>query len=166
MASQVKNIAGFSRSFYVGTIPLQPPPRIKVLEALGAVAGGRVRLLSDKQAEVDASEGRRTYRVYVDVENHVADSDDNGTVFRNYVGYPIIAVLMAAKILPYHEEIAKPLAGVKWRSLNERYKSYRVVESLVKKKLAENGINSEKVDEAITTVLSSLEQLKLAKPST
>ncbi|MEM4345610.1 MAG: hypothetical protein QXI02_01795 [Candidatus Caldarchaeum sp.] len=151
---------------YVGTVPLQSPPRVKVLEALGAVAGGRVRLLSDKQAEVDASEGRRTYRVYVDVENHVAESDDNGTVFRNYVGYPIIAVLMAAKILPYYEEIAKPLAGVRWRSLNERYKSYRVVESLVKKKLAEHGIRSDKVDEAITAVLSMLEQLKLAKPST
>jgi hypothetical protein len=79
---------------------LSTPPRVKVLEALGAVSGGRVRVLSEREAEVDASEGQRTYRVYVDLEKRVADSDDNGTVYRGYVGYPIIAFLMALKKLP------------------------------------------------------------------
>jgi hypothetical protein len=50
---------------------LSTPPRVKVLEALGAVSGGRVRVLSEREAEVDASEGQRTYRVYVDLEKRL-----------------------------------------------------------------------------------------------
>ncbi|MEM3176732.1 MAG: hypothetical protein QXE49_03650, partial [Nitrososphaerota archaeon] len=64
---------------------LSSPPRVKVLEAVGAVAGERVRVLGEAQAEVRASEGDRTYRVFLDVSRRVADSDDNGTRFRNYI---------------------------------------------------------------------------------
>ncbi len=143
---------------------LANPPRIKVLEALGAVAGGRVRIISDNEAEVDASEGARTYKVSVDLEKRLANSDDNGTVYRNYVGYPIIAVLMVKKVLPYDEEVARPLADIKWRSLNEQYKSYRMVERLVKEILSSHGVNSRKVDDIIRNVLAELESLSLHKP--
>ena len=145
---------------------LSMPPRVKVLEALGAVSGGRVRVLSDKEAEVDASEGQRTYRVYVDLEKRVTDSDDNGTVYRGYVGYPIIAFLMALKQLPYDEEIGRLLASVRWRTINERYKSYRVVESVIKEQLAKGGIPSERVDRVIKDVLEQVEKLGLSKAST
>ncbi|MEM2236819.1 MAG: hypothetical protein QXR26_04750 [Candidatus Caldarchaeum sp.] len=146
-------------------LKLATPPRIKVLEALGAVAGGRVRIISDKEAEVDASEGSRTYKVYVDLENHVANCDDNGTVYRNYVGYPIIAFLMAKNLLPYDESLAKPLAGVKWRSLNERYKSYRKVEAIIKEMVSKHGVQSMRVDQVIEEVLRRLEGFGLQKPS-
>jgi hypothetical protein len=148
------------------TLRLSTPPRVKVLEALGAVSGGRVRVLSEREAEVDASEGQRTYRVYVDLEKRVADSDDNGTVYRGYVGYPIIAFLMALKKLPYDEEIGRELAPIKWRSINERYKSYRVVESVVKEKLAKAGVSPERVDRVIRDVLEQVERLELSRAST
>ncbi len=145
---------------------LSNPPRIKVLEALGAVAGGRVRIISDNEAEVYSSEGIRTYRVSVDLEKRLANSDDNGTVYRNYVGYPIIAFLMVKNVLPYDEEVARPLADIKWRSLNEQYKSYRMVEELVKKMLSSHGIDGKKVDTIVRNVLEKLEGLSLHKPVT
>ncbi len=46
---------------------LRMPPRIKVLEALGALADGRVEVINDKEALVKSSDGTRTYKVYVDV---------------------------------------------------------------------------------------------------
>ncbi|MEM3808295.1 MAG: hypothetical protein QW413_06875, partial [Nitrososphaerota archaeon] len=73
---------------------LSLPPRIKVLEAAGAVAGGRVKIISEKEAEVRASEGERIYRVFKDSKSGVVSSDDNGTTYRNYVGYPIVAFMM------------------------------------------------------------------------
>jgi hypothetical protein len=79
---------------------LSTPPRVKVLEALGAVSGGRVRVLSEREAEVDAFGGPAYLQGYVDLEKRVADSDDNGTVYRGYVGYPIIAFLMGFKETP------------------------------------------------------------------
>jgi hypothetical protein len=54
------------------------PPRIKILEALSAIADGRIKLLSEKDAEVVSSDGARTYRVYVDLGRRAAYSDDTG----------------------------------------------------------------------------------------
>jgi len=144
-------------------VRLSTPPRIKVLEALGAVAGGRVKVISEKEAEVGASEGNRTYKVYVDLEKKQAYSDDNGTVFRNYVGYPIIAFLMVKKVLPFDEEMSKPLADVKWRTLNERYKSYKAVEELMKDSLSKHGISRKRVDEFVRDVLNKIASLELSK---
>ncbi|MEM2034341.1 MAG: hypothetical protein QXS80_09080, partial [Candidatus Caldarchaeum sp.] len=142
------------------------PPRVKVLEALGAVAGGRIKVLDDRNCLVDASEGTRTYKVYVDIEKKIANSDDNGTFYRNYIGYPIIAFLMVKGLLSYDPAIATPLAEIKWRTLNERYKSYWKVETLIKKMLAEKGVKPEDVDRFVSKVLDELAALGLRKQAT
>ena len=111
------------------------PPRIKVLEALGAIADGRVKVLGHGRAEVISSEGDRVYKVYVDVEKGLAYSDDNGTRLRGYVGYPIIALLMKMGVLTYDERLAEALKGIPWRRLNETYKRYSIVERIVKSML-------------------------------
>ncbi|MCS7110074.1 MAG: hypothetical protein NZ956_01205 [Candidatus Caldarchaeum sp.] len=147
----------------MGVVRLRTPPRVKVLEALGAVAGKRVKIVDENNCLVDASEGPRTYKVFVDLSNQMAQSDDNGTVFRDYVGYPIIAFLMASGKISYDEKIANPIASVKWRSLNERYKSYAKVESVVKNLLAKQGIKPEEVDEFVAKVLHEVETLGLRK---
>uniref|UniRef100_A0A7J3G764 Uncharacterized protein n=1 Tax=Caldiarchaeum subterraneum TaxID=311458 RepID=A0A7J3G764_CALS0 len=151
---------------FVGEVLLSVPPRVKVLEALGAVAGGRVKVVDERNCLVDASEGPRTYKVYVDVEKKIANSDDNGTFYRNYVGYPIIAFLMVKGLLSYDPALAAPLADIKWRTLNERYKSYWKVESLIKKMLLEKGFRPEDVDRFVSKVLDELSTLGLRKPVT
>jgi len=150
----------------VAEVLLAVPPRVKVLEALGAVAGGRIKVLDDRNCLVDASEGTRTYKVYVDIEKKIANSDDNGTFYRNYIGYPIIAFLMVKGLLSYDPAIATPLAEIKWRTLNERYKSYWKVETLIKKMLAEKGVKPEDVDRFVSKVLDELAALGLRKQAT
>jgi len=140
---------------------LEPPPRIKVLEALGSIADGRVTLLDDRRARVESSMGDRTYTVYVDVERGEAYSDDNGTRLRGYVGYPIIAVLMLRGLLPYDERIARALAGLPWKELNERYKRYAVVESLVKRRAEERGVGAAEIDRFVSLVMGRLSALRL-----
>lgn len=166
MEAEGKNLILVRSILFVDRVRLQVPPRIKVLEALGAVAGKRVRVVDDRSCLVDASEGPRTYKVFLDLENRIAESDDNGTVFRNYVGYPIIAYLMTLGKLSYDQKIAEPLARIKWRSLNERYKSYAKVESIIKKTLLKHGISSQSVDEFIEKALKEIEALGLSKPVT
>ncbi|MEZ0248471.1 MAG: hypothetical protein ABWJ97_04290 [Thermoproteus sp.] len=142
------------------------PPRIKVLEALSALADGRVKLLSDKDAEVVSSDGTRTYRVHVDVGRRVAYSDDNGTVYRGYVGYPILSFLMARGLLPVDQKLGEALRGIPWRKLNEEYKKYEAVIQVIKAGLRERGISDEEVDRYIDLVLSHLKKLglRLEKP--
>ncbi len=139
---------------------LKLPPRIKVLEALGAIADGRVKKVGDHY-EVVSSEGDRVY--VVTVEGNKASSTDNGTTYRNYVGYPIIAVLMLEGRLPFNERVSKALKGIDWRKLNEQYKSYAKVEELVKKIAEERGVKREELDSTVEVVLNELSRIPLEK---
>jgi len=142
--------------------PLRLPPKIKVLEALGALADGRVRL-GDGRAEVVSSEGDRVYEVCVDLERGLADSTDNGTKFRGYVGYPIIAVLMALGALPFDREVAEALRGVPWRKLNEKYKKYSKVMEVVLEEAEKKGVSRERVLSLVDEVMKKLKELGLKK---
>lgn len=142
------------------------PPRIKILEALSAIADGRIKLLGEKDAEVVSSDGARTYRVYVDLGRRAAYSDDNGTVYRGYVGYPIISFLMARGVLPIDERLGQALKGIPWRKLNEQYKRYDAVMELVKAQLKDRGIPGDEVERYIDAVMERLKGLglRLEKP--
>ena len=144
---------------------LRPPPRIKVLEALGAIADGRVECLDQSctAARVTSSEGDRVYRVYVDAAGGAAYSDDNGTRFRGYIGYPIIAVLMKQGRLPYDERLAEALKGIPWRRLNESLKRYALVENEVKKIAAERGVDPRELDAFVDRVYGLLKRLRIKK---
>ncbi|MEM2217139.1 MAG: hypothetical protein QW291_07120 [Thermofilaceae archaeon] len=140
---------------------LTQPPRIKVLEALGSIADGRVRLIDSDRASVESSTGERAYTVYVNMEKGVAFSDDNGTKFRGYIGYPIIAVLMLKGVLPFDERLAKALTGIPWKELNEQYKRYAIVEELVKREAEKRGAIPKEVDSFVKRVMDRLSQIQL-----
>lgn len=142
---------------------LNLPPRIKVLEALGSIADGRVKIISESEAEVISSTGDRKYRVRVNVNLRKVFSDDNGTLYRNYIGYPIIAFLMLKGLIPYDRNLAMALKGINWRRLNEMYKNYSLVEKYVKNLLKDKGFDEEYVDRFINDVLATLKKLSLER---
>lgn len=138
----------------------KPTPEIKVLEALGCIADDRIRLTEDG-AEVISSDGTRKYKVVFDGES--IGSTDNGTRFRGYMGYPIIAYLMVKGLLPYDEKIAQGLKGFPWRRLNEKYKRYWIVEKIALKRLEERGVEEKRVKEFVRKVLGKLKDLGLRR---
>lgn len=140
---------------------LRMPPRIKVLEAIGAIADNRIKKIDDKTYEVISSDGTRKYRVIIDFNTRRVYSDDNGTRLRGYVGYPIIAVLMLNGILPFNERLSKALKGIPWRKLNETYKKYAIVEKIVKELAQKNGVKSYEIDLFVENVLKRLRSLYL-----
>ncbi|BCS92918.1 hypothetical protein L3N51_00806 [Metallosphaera sp. J1] len=139
---------------------LRQPPRIKVLEALGAIADQRVKKVNEHY-EVVSSEGDRKYTVKVEGDN--VSSDDNGTRYRNYVGYPIIAVLMLEGRLPYDDELARALAGIPWRKLNEEMKDYSKVEEIVLEKAEQKGVKRERIEDFVSKVMEDVRRLRLNK---
>ncbi len=140
---------------------LSLPPRVKVLEALSAIADERIRVLSDKIAQVISSDRTRQYTVILDLENRVVYSNDNGTKYRRYIGYPIISFLMIKRILEYNDRLAQALRGIPWKRLNETYKRYIIVERIVKDLAKKKGIEPHEIDEFIDKVMSQLEGLEL-----
>ncbi|BFH73542.1 hypothetical protein SJAV_14860 [Sulfurisphaera javensis] len=140
---------------------LKNPPRIKVLEALGAIADNRVKIINENECEVVSSEGDRVYKVII--KENLVNSTDNGTMYRNYIGYPIIACLMLMKKLPFNEKIARALKGIPWRRLNEEYKNYSKVEEIVFSIAKERDINKEELENFIKVILNELGRLHLRK---
>jgi hypothetical protein len=141
------------------------PPRIKVLEAAGAIGDGRVKL-GEKAgdtllvAQVRSSDGSRTYRVAlkrVDSRIH-AYSDDNGTRYRGYVGYPIIALMMLANLLPRNPRVENALKGIPWKALNEKFKKYSLVEEHIRSMISDK-ISWSEVESFRSDVLKKLSRM-------
>ncbi len=140
---------------------LRLPPRIKILEALGAIGDKRIHILDERHARVVSSDGTREYNVYADLERKLVYSDDNGTRFRNYIGYPIIAFLMLKGILPFDKRLAEALRGIPWRELNEKFRSYAIVESIVKRIAKERGVDPRELDKFVAEVMNKLKSIEL-----
>ncbi|MGC8557903.1 MAG: hypothetical protein ACP5NC_02770 [Nitrososphaeria archaeon] len=134
------------------------PPRIKVLEAVSALASGRVKRI-DGGFKVRASLGNREYTVILSGES--AYSDDNGTVHRQYIGYPIIAVMIMEGNIPDFPELGRVISDVPWAKLNAVMRSYKKVEKHVKEVASRAGISDEMVDRYIEDVMGILRERRL-----
>ena len=129
------------------------PPREKVNEAWSALADGRIRLdRENNRAEVDSSDGSKTYTVTWDGDCYT--SNDNATYWKLYPGYPIIAVMMLLGLLPYDSEVAGQWAGINWTRLNNDFR--RDYAKAVDKVIDDRGLDSAVVDKAVDEVLSAL----------
>ncbi|MEL9909475.1 MAG: hypothetical protein QXP97_02530 [Desulfurococcus sp.] len=138
---------------------LARPPRIKVLEAAGCIGDNRVKIVDSSRAVVSSSTGERKYRVILlEEEQGVfrAYSDDNGTVYKGYVGYPIIAFMILRGYLPIDNVIVKAFTGIPWKELNEKYKKYSIVENIVISRAEKTGISRNIIDDYINVILKKL----------
>ena len=147
--------------------PLRKPPKIKFLEAEGALGDGRVKLIHDepslKRAIITSSTGVKRYHVAIALENGIvrAYSDDNGTRLRGYVGYPILSLMIISGLLPRDERVEEALKGIPWKKLNEYYKKYSLVIEEVKKIAEERGYNPIILDDYMVKGLKTLSRLKV-----
>ncbi len=147
-------------------IKLKMPPKIKILEAAGAIADGRITIekANDETiiAKVISSEKDKTYKVIIKKANddYIVYSDDNGTKLRGYIGYPIISVMMLTGLLSRDQNVEDALKEIEWRKLNETYKKYYVVEEIVLKK-AEPKLPRSYILDFRNNILNELEKIKV-----
>jgi len=137
------------------------PPRIKVLEALGTIGDRRIKV-SRNSAKVTSSLGEKTYDVSWNGKDAII-SNDNGSMYKGYLGYPSIALLMLKKILPFDAKKAEALRDIRWKELNERFKNYFKVEVIVKTVASRRGVKQNEIDEFILKVLAKIKELKIKK---
>ena len=98
------------------------PPIIKIYEAIGAVADSRLQL-SDNTAKCFSSSGNKYYDVIYDPEKNAIMTNDNGSYWKGYLGYPAIAFLLQKELLPYNKELALTLKGIPWKDINQELKN-------------------------------------------
>ncbi|MFE6615858.1 hypothetical protein [Amycolatopsis sp. NPDC057786] len=143
----------------------KPSPVIKIYEALGAIADGRVEVDGDT-ARVASSDKAKTYDVRHDPAAGSITANDNGSYWQGYLGYPGIAYLMERGVLAYDGGLTAGLAGVPWKELATEYRNdWAKVEKHVREELAAKGVDLDRFDAGIAEISSGLEKLALTKLS-
>jgi len=131
------------------------PPRVKVFEALGSIADNRVKI-SGNTAVVLSSLSDRSYTVKWDGAKGIF-SDDNGSLWQGYLGYPIIAFLMLKKQLPFDARLASSLKGIPWKKLNTLFKSdYAKTEAEAFRIAGAAGVGAEELKSFAEEVLAEI----------
>lgn len=99
------------------------PPRIKLYEALWAVADERiVREKTEDSiisAKVYSSSRGKYYTVTYDPTHHAIMANDNGSYRQGYLGYPSITLLMKIGILPIYKNVLPPLRDIQRKDINQ-----------------------------------------------
>jgi hypothetical protein len=103
-------------------MPWKHPPIIKIYEALGTVADGRIEMNGDS-AKVFSSTGKKFYEVLYDPVANEIMCNDNSSYWQATLGYPAIAMLFKLGVLEYKPELARLLKGIVWKDLNTKIKN-------------------------------------------
>jgi hypothetical protein len=143
------------------------PPRAKVFEALTAVADGRVRLVADGRALVGSSGGDKEYTVEWSRATGrplAIAANDNASYWQGYLGYPIVAVLMALGEVAYDPAVAAVLARIPWNDVNRRHRhAYEAAVAEVLDELGARGADVSAVDAEVGRIMAQLAALDLEK---
>lgn len=139
------------------------PPRIKVYEALGCLADKRI-IIEGNSAEVVSSSGGKKYSVLYDSEKNAITSNDNGSYWKGYLGYPAIAFLLAKNIISYDHKLADVLKGISWKDINTKFKNdFDKTEKFILDEIAKNKTVGSSLNKEVNRILKSIKELSLNK---
>ncbi len=134
------------------------PPMIKIYEALGTMADGRIELNGDT-AKVFSSNGKKFYEVTFDPAENAIMANDNASYWQGYLGYPGIVMLLKLEILPYKPELANLLKGVVWKDLNTKIKNKD--QAIAHVEFSMDDADRENLHEYIAELATKLKKLNL-----
>ena len=135
------------------------PPIEKIPEAYSAIADDRV-IMGDHSAKVRSSDNLKTYTVQWSEDAYT--SDDNGSKWQNYSGYPIIAVLLLQGKLPLNRRIADLFRGIPWKELNKAHKN-KYADSLAEIMMEKTEAERNSIEQDMRIVYDALAGLQLKR---
>lgn len=138
------------------------PPPIKIYEALGAVADGRIKV-DGNEAKVYSSSGNKFYTVTYDVNKQEMMANDNGLYWQGYLGYPSIAFLMHIGVIHFNPLYAEALKGVAWKDINTQFKNdFNKTVTYVHSLLQEKSVSLEDFLKEADDIQTQIERLNLS----
>ncbi len=136
------------------------PDKIKVLEALGAVADGRVEVDEKNQtATCKSSDLSKQYTIKYDLKHNAITSNDNSARWQGRLGYPAIAVLMVLEELPRDDKVGQAITGIPWKEINEKFKNdYQKTLMVVNEIAKGKGVKEVELSEYMERVLGLVDK--------
>lgn len=139
------------------------PPKIKIYEALGTLADGRIELQSKTSARVYSSSGGKFYTVSYDPEKKSIMANDNGSYWQGTLGYPAIAFLLLIGELHYDKELPRALKGIAWKDINTQFKNnFEKTILCAHKKAEEEGVRVEALEKAVASIEAEIRTMDLS----
>ena len=135
------------------------PPIEKIPEAYSAIADDRVAM-GDHSAKVRSSDDSKTYTVQWNDDAYT--SDDNGSRWQNYSGYPILAVLLLQGKLPLDRQVADLFRGIPWKELNKAHKN-KYADALAEIMAGKTEAERKRIEQDMRTVYDALAGLQLKR---
>ncbi len=141
--------------------PWEMPPIIKVYEAFGAVADGRVQLQDDCHATVISSDFTRTYQVENSTDCRSISSNDNASYWQGYLGYPAIAMMLKRGLLQAREDVIQALGKIPWKKLNRRFRGDygRTIAEVMRTVEETTGVDHRVIEAEANAILQALKNL-------
>ncbi|MDR0607496.1 MAG: hypothetical protein LBG52_03955 [Candidatus Peribacteria bacterium] len=141
------------------------PPKLKLYEALGALADERVELdglLMDQGKVHSASTPGRVYEIHYNSSTNVIASDDSGSLHQGYLGYPAIAFLLKIGKLPYNPRFLLRLRGIDRNDIKQKvHKHHEETLRLLLGTLFQQGYEVDELVNEVEKLYGELESLKL-----
>jgi hypothetical protein len=137
------------------------PPKIKILEALGSLADSRLQV-SGNRAKVFSSSRNKYYDVFFDPDSNSIMSNDNGSYWQGYLGYPAIALLLHLNVLKFNQVYADWLKGIKWKDINTKFDNdFEKTTVWIHKNIEDKGFDPQDLEREVDKIYSQLESLGL-----
>lgn len=136
------------------------PPKIKIYEALGSIADGRIEVEENKGKAYSSSRGK-FYSIEYDCKNKIM-CNDNGSYWVGYLGYPAIAFLMVVGKVKYDSKFAEALRDIKWKDVNVKFKNdFDKTEEYVLNLVKERGFDVIELQIEVERIFEDIKKLDL-----
>ena len=138
------------------------PPVIKIYEALGTVADGRIEI-SEHRAKVYSSSRNKFYDVSYGPQSGAIMANDNGSFWKGYLGYPSIVLLMNVGVISYNKDVSNSLKDIAWKDINQKYNNdFDKTKEEVLGIINERGFDIEVVKIEVENIMNQLRDLNMS----
>ena len=140
------------------------PPKIKIYEALWAIADNRLEIswLLWNEGICYSSSWNKHYLIVYDESTNAIMANDNGSYWKWYLGYPAIAFLMKKWVIAYNTLYSDALQGIAWKDINQTFvNDFDKTTAYVLDVLINKGIDKEAFLQDIDMIYFRIIQLNL-----
>lgn len=89
-------------------------------------------------------------------------SNDNGSYWAGYLGYPSIAFLMLKCRIKYNPKFSEALKNISWKDVNEKFRNnYKKTEAFVLDLVKERGFNTTELLKEVENILEQVRKLNM-----
>jgi hypothetical protein len=139
------------------------PPKIKIYEAIGALADKRLKV-ENGENRLYSSSGNKFYIIKYDENENSIMVNDNGSYWKGYLGYPAIAFLINIGQIKFNQKFLKALGNIKWKDINTEFKNdFEKTIQYCHHLIEERGFNLNNFLVEIDNIEKQVKKLKLKK---